>query len=357
VQKPIPGLIAHTVTVEAGGFALGETVLAEVDAPTRHEGQRAHSATHLVHAALRDTLGPHATQAGSLNRAGYMRLDFSWNQALSDDAEVSIESIVNAAIRDDLEVTTRILPVDEAKAMGAMALFGEKYGDTVRMVDIGGPWSRELCAGTHVARSSQIGVVTIVGESSVSSTARRIEALVGASAIENFSVEKSLIRRLTGLLKTPKEEIPHRVEELVSQVKALEKKVAQASSAGVQAMVPSLVSALQTGRVNSVIQEVSGVHSADDLRSLTQAVSAALGDTPHVVALGTVLESRGTIVVGASRAAVELGAHSGNLVKAASATMGGGGGGKPHLAQGGGPDGSQLGAALRDIHSSVDSLL
>jgi alanyl-tRNA synthetase len=106
-------------------------------------------------------LGPHATQAGSLNRAGYLRLDFSWNQALSDDAEVAIESTVNSAIRDDLEVTTRILPVDEAKALGAMALFGEKYGDTVRMVDIGGPWSRELCAGTHVGRSSQIGVVSV----------------------------------------------------------------------------------------------------------------------------------------------------------------------------------------------------
>ncbi|MEL0273920.1 MAG: alanine--tRNA ligase, partial [Pontimonas sp.] len=206
VQKPVPGLISHTVKVEAGTLAVGETVLAEVDVPTRLEGQRAHSATHLVHAALRDTLGPHATQAGSLNRAGYMRLDFSWNQALSEDAETSIESIVNQAIRDDLEVTTRILPVDEAKALGAMALFGEKYGDTVRMVDIGGPWSRELCAGTHVARSAQIGVVTVLGESSVSSTARRIEALVGASAVENFSVEKALIRRLTSMLKTPRED-------------------------------------------------------------------------------------------------------------------------------------------------------
>ena len=356
VQKPIPGLISHTVTVDSGTLAVGETVLAEVDGPTREEGQRAHSATHLVHAALRDTLGPHATQAGSLNRAGYLRLDFSWNQALSEDAEVSIESIVNRAIRDDLEVSTRILPIDEAKALGAMALFGEKYGDTVRMVDIGGPWSRELCAGTHVGRSAQIGVVTILGENSVSSTARRIEALVGASAVQNFSVEKSLVRRLTSLLKTPREDIPQRVEELVNQVKTLEKKVAQASAAGLQSMVPALVQARQDGTVASVVQEVQGVSSADDLRSLVTAVASALGDGPYVVALGAAIEGRGTIVVAVSAGALDKGAHAGDLVTAASITMGGGGGGKPQLAQGGGPKAEALSAALSDLQTTVDAL-
>ena len=356
VQKPIPGLISHTVIIEAGELGVGQSVVAAVDAPTRYEGQRAHSATHLVHAALRDTLGPHATQAGSLNRAGYMRLDFSWNQALSDDAEVAIESIVNQAIRDDLDVTTRILPVDEAKSLGAMALFGEKYGDTVRMVDIGGPWSRELCAGTHVGRSSQIGVVTILGESSVSSTARRIEALVGGAAVENFSVEKALIRRLTSLLKTPREDIPARVEELVAQVKTLEKKVSQAGAAGLSAMVPSLVAQLRDGAVSSVVTEVSGVQSADELRSLASSVASALPGGPHLVALGASIDGRGTIVVAASPEAVALGAHAGDLVKAASATMGGGGGGKPQLAQGGGPEGSALTVALRDVQSAVDSI-
>ena len=356
VQKPIPGLISHTVTIESGALGVGETVLAEVDALTRYEGQRAHSATHLVHAALRDTLGPHATQAGSLNRAGYMRLDFSWNQALSPDAEASIESIVNSAIRDDLEVTTRILPVDEAKALGAMALFGEKYGDTVRMVDIGGPWSRELCAGTHVGRSSQIGVVSILGESSVSSTARRIEALVGTAAVQNFSVEKALMRRLTSMLKTPRGNIPTRVEELVEQVKALEKKVSQAGQAGLHAMVPTVISQFREGRVGSVVSEVNGVNSADDLRSLVGAVAGSLPEGAHVVALGTLIEGRGTIVIAASPAAIAAGAHAGELVKIASATMGGGGGGKPQLAQGGGPEGSALASALKDVATALDSL-
>ena len=356
VQKPIPGLISHTVTVESGTVGVGETVLAEVDALTRYEGQRAHSATHLIHAALRDTLGPHATQAGSLNRAGYLRLDFSWNQALSDDAEVAIESTVNSAIRDDLEVTTRILPVDEAKALGAMALFGEKYGDTVRMVDIGGPWSRELCAGTHVGRSSQIGVVSVLGESSVSSTARRIEALVGTAAVENFSVEKALVRRLTNMLKTPREDIPSRVEELVEQVKSLEKKVSQAGQAGLHAMVPALVSLFREGTVGSVVSEVNGVSSADDLRSLVSAVSASLPGGPTVVALGTLIDGRGTVVVAASSEAVAKGAHAGDMVKVASGTMGGGGGGKPQLAQGGGPDGAALATALANIETTLDSL-
>jgi len=147
VQRPIPGLISHTVTITDGALAVGDVVNVHVDRATRYEGQRAHSATHLIHAALRDTLGPHATQAGSLNRPGYLRLDFSWNQALTKDAQEAIGEISQDAITQDLEVTTRILPVAEAKAQGAMALFGEKYGDLVRMVDIGGPWSRELCAG------------------------------------------------------------------------------------------------------------------------------------------------------------------------------------------------------------------
>jgi alanyl-tRNA synthetase len=237
-----------------------------------------------------------------------------------------------------------------------MALFGEKYGDTVRMVDIGGPWSRELCAGTHVGRSSQIGVVSVLGESSVSSTARRIEALVGTAAVENFSVEKALVRRLTNMLKTPREDIPRRVEELVEQVKSLEKKVSQAGQAGLHAMVPALVSLFREGPVGSVVSEVNGVSSADDLRSLVNAVAGSLPGGPTVVALGTLIDGRGTVVVAASSEAVAKGAHAGDMVKAASGTMGGGGGGKPQLAQGGGPDGAALAAALGDIQTTLDSL-
>ena len=151
VQRPVKGLISHTVKVRSGEVGVGVAATSVVDPVYRHAATQAHSATHLMHAALRQTLGPEAHQSGSFNKAGYMRLDFSWNQALSPETRSEVEEIANNAVRDNLEVTTRILPIDEAKAAGAMALFGEKYGDTVRMVDIGdGSWSRELCAGIHV---------------------------------------------------------------------------------------------------------------------------------------------------------------------------------------------------------------
>jgi alanyl-tRNA synthetase len=356
VQKPVPGLVSHTVTVTHGELALGDMVDVHVDPLTRYEGTRAHSATHLIHAALRDTLGPHATQAGSLNRPGYLRLDFSWNQSLTRDAQDSIGEIANNAIRDDVPVTTRILPVAEAKAQGAMALFGEKYGDVVRMVDIGGPWSRELCAGTHVARSSQIGVITVLGESSVSSTARRVEALVGQAAIADFTTERAIMRTLSGLLKTPREELPTRVSDLVAQVKNLERQVQSAKLSATASRVPELAALVKPGAVSSVVAHIDDVDSADELRSLVQGVSAACGDHPTIVALGCSIDGRGTVVVAANSAAVGRGAHAGNLVKDVSQMMGGGGGGKPALAQGGGPESQKLDAALQALRRAVDSL-
>ena len=356
VQKPVPGLISHTVRVDEGTLSVGESVDVSVDRATRYEGQRAHSATHLIHAALRDTLGPHATQAGSLNRPGYLRLDFSWNQALTKDAQDAIGEISQNAITQDLEVTTRILPVAEAKEQGAMALFGEKYGDLVRMVDIGGPWSRELCAGTHVARSSQIGVVTVLGESSVSSTARRIEALVGTAAVKDFAVEKSLMRRLTSLLKTPREDIPARVEDLVGQVRDLERQLAKVQQEATGAKIPELVASVSRGSVSHVCSDLGPGISGDDVRSLTTGVLAGLGDAAAVVALGSVNDGRATLVIAANPAAVSVGAHAGDLVKMASGVMGGGGGGKPAIAQGGGPQGDLLNSALADITAEVERL-
>lgn len=350
VQRPVPGLTSHTVTVAEGEISVGSSVRAVVDPLTRYEGARAHSATHLIHAALRDTLGPHATQAGSLNRPGYMRLDFSWNQALSEDAQEAIGAIANNAVRDDWEVTTKILAVDEAKAAGAMALFGEKYGDVVRMVDIGGPWSRELCAGTHVSRSSQIGVITVVQETSVSSTARRIEALVGSAAVQDFSVEKAIMRRLTQLLKAPREDLPHRIEDLLGQVKNLERQLAKNAQAVAGALVPALVQKSRgLGTLSAVVEVVSGDVSGDDLRAMTTQVLSQMGEAPSVVTLGSTSAGRGTVIIAANSSALGLGVHAGDLVKIASTIMGGGGGGKPGLAQGGGPDASQLDVALDAI--------
>jgi alanyl-tRNA synthetase len=254
---------------------------------------------------------------------------------------------------DDLEVTTRILPVDEAKAQGAMALFGEKYGDVVRMVDIGGPWSRELCAGTHVARSSQIGAINLVGENSVSAGARRVEAFVGLHAVKNFSVEREIVNRLSQLLKTPREDLPGRVGDLVDQVKNLEKTVSKMRQSAQGDQVPQLIqSAENLSGHPSVIAEVTGVESADDLRAIAQKVADGLGQA-GVVVLASVHEGRATVIAVVSQSVQKAGVDASELVKRASQILGGGGGGKPGLAQGGGPNAGVLGQALSGIREHL----
>ena len=354
VQRPVPGLISHTVRIDHGELSVGQSVSVVVDAANRYRARQAHSATHLIHAALRDTLGPHATQAGSLNRSGYMRLDFSWTKSLADDQKLEIESIANKAIHDDLEVTTRVLPVDEAKSMGAMALFGEKYGDTVRMVDIGGPWSRELCAGTHVERSSQIGVINLIHEASISAGARRVEALVGMDALGEFSKERELVQRLQQTLKAPREDIPGRIDELLEQVRSMEKTIEGLTQQGLTGLIDRVSGSGTTlGEVHAIVTRVDGVASADDLRHVAQSALSRQGSTPAVVALGADIGGRATIVVVANAEGVEAGVHAGNLVKDAVSRVGGGGGGKPQLAQGGGPDASGLDTALESITSTL----
>jgi alanyl-tRNA synthetase len=285
-----------------------------------------------------------------------MRLDFSWNRSLADDQKLQIEAISNQAINDDLEVTTRILPIDEARAQGATALFGEKYGDVVRMVDIGGPWSRELCAGTHVERSSQIGAINLVQETSVSAGARRVEALVGVDAVSEFSKERELVQRLQQTLKAKREDIPGRIDDLISQVKILEKALDALRQQGNSGRVDALVNQAQAlGDVRAVVESLDGV-TADDLRSIASGVLGRLGSEAAAVVLGAASDGRATVLVVANSAAVERGVHAGNLVKDAVALMGGGGGGKPQMAQGGGTDASALPQALELVRSSLRGL-
>ena len=277
VQRPVPGLVSHTVRVASGEVGVGQPATTVVDAANRRAAQQAHSATHLVHAALRDTLGAGATQAGSLNRAGYLRFDFAWSQALSESTRSEIEEIANSAVASDLEVTTRVLSLDDAKAAGAMALFGEKYGDRVRMVDIGGPWSRELCGGTHVGSSAQVGLISLVGESSVGASNRRVEALVGQDAFRELTNERALVSQLTGALKTPRDQLLGRVEELSASLKAAQKRIAQFEAAALQRRAPEIAGrAAAAGRFVLVAESVGEIGSADDVRSLaTQVLSAS----------------------------------------------------------------------------------
>ncbi len=356
VQKPVKGLISHRVQVRSGEVGVGDAATTVVDADWRRGATQAHSGTHLVHAALRQVLGQDAHQSGSYNRAGYMRLDFAWNQALSPETRSEIEDIANGAVRDGLRVVTRVMPIDEAKQLGAMALFGEKYGDTVRVVDIGGPWSRELCAGTHVSSSAQIGLINAVGESSVGSTNRRIESLVGREAFQDLAVERAIVSQLTSTLKTPREQLPDRIADLMQNLQTAERRIADFEAQALQQRVPALLA--QGSRVGAVtlIQEALGaVRSADEVRQLVTLVRERAGSEPVVVALAGDAGGKPTVIVATNQAARDAGAKAGQLARAAAAVLGGGGGGKDDLAQGGGSDVSAIGDALTAVRQALAS--
>jgi alanyl-tRNA synthetase len=354
VQKPIKGLISHRVHVTSGQVSVDDAATTVVDPDWRRGATQAHSGTHLVHAALRQTLGPQAHQSGSYNKAGYLRLDFSWNQPLSAETRSEIEEISNLAIRNDLEVVTRELPLDEAKALGAMALFGEKYGDVVRVVDIGGPWSRELCAGTHVTHSSEIGMINILGESSIGSTNRRVESLVGIEAFRQFAAERSVVTQLAATLKAPREDVPARIQDLVSNLKAAEKKLAAYEASALSARVPSLVDTARTvGELRLVATDAGALSSADDLRALVIGVRERLGSGPAVVALAAVVAEKPVVIVATNNAARALGHRAGALAKQAASVLGGGGGGKDDLAQGGGTLVAAIDSALAAVSQTV----
>ena len=354
VQKPVPGLVSHSVQVTTGSVAIDDRATTVVDAANRRSARQAHSATHLVHAALRDTLGTGAAQTGSLNRAGYMRFDFSWSQPLSTDTRTEIEDVTNRAVQDALEVTTRVVSLDEAKEAGAMALFGEKYGDVVRMVDIGGPWSRELCGGTHVSTSAEIGLVSLVGEASVGASNRRIEALVGQDAFRELAAERAIVSQLTAALKTPREQLPDRIAEIAANLKTAEKRIAQFEAKEREGRVPAIAeTAERIGAFRVAAVSVGEVASGDDLRGLALSVRERLGADPAVVALGGVAGGRPIVVVATNEGARAAGAKAGALAKRAAGVLGGGGGGRDDVAQGGGTDAAALPTAFEAITTDL----
>ena len=251
-------------------------------------------------------------------------------------------------------VDTKIMNLDEAKSLGAMALFGEKYGETVRVVQIGGPWSLELCAGTHVSRSSEIGLINLVSETSVGSANRRIESLVGLEAFNDLAAERAIVSELTANLKTPRDQLATRIGDLVASLKAAEKRIAQFEAAALSERVPALVATGHTvGSVTLVAENVGTVASSDELRSLVTSVRERLGNAASVVALAADVAGKPAVIVATNDAARQVGSKAGALAKLAAGVLGGGGGGKDDIAQGGGSDVSAIGAALQAISTSV----
>jgi alanyl-tRNA synthetase len=354
VQRPVKGLTSHKVQVTSGEVSVGAAATTIVDSNWRRGATQAHSATHLIHAAVRQVLGQEAHQSGSYNKAGYMRLDFSWNQALSPATRSEIEEIANLKVRENLEVDTKIMNLDEAKSLGAMALFGEKYGETVRVVQIGGPWSLELCAGTHVSRSSEIGLINLVSETSVGSANRRIESLVGYEAFQDLAAERAIVNELSSNLKTPRDQLGTRISDLLASLKAAEKRIAQFEAAALSERVPALVASGHTvGKVTLVAQNVGSVASSDELRSLVMSVRERLGNVASVTALAADVAGKPAVIVATNDASRGEGVKAGALAKLAAGILGGGGGGKDDIAQGGGSDVSAIGAALDAISASV----
>ena len=361
VQKIAKTLHVHRVNVESGEFVEGDTVHVAVDPEWRRGATQGHSGTHMVHAALRQVLGPNAVQAGSLNRPGYLRFDFNWQGALTEDQRIRIEEVANEAVQAAFDVHTFTEHIEKAKAMGAMALFGESYPDEVRVVEIGGPFSLELCGGTHVRNSAQIGPITILGESSIGSGVRRVEAYVGLDSFRHLARERALMAALASSLKVPSEEVPARVAGLVDRLKAAEKELERARLANARAAAANAAAgAEEIGIVRVVAQRMAGGMTAADLRSLSGDIRGKLGSGPAVVALISENSSAegGSVpyVVAANAAAQDLGLRADELVRRLADAVDGRGGGKADLAQGSGKAPAGIDAALAAVRSEIAAI-
>ncbi|WP_332662510.1 alanine--tRNA ligase, partial [Aeromicrobium sp.] len=355
VQRPLRGLVVHQVRVLEGELTLDRQIEAAVDPEWRLGARQAHSGTHVVHAALREVLGPTALQSGSYNRPGYLRLDFGWNGALSPDQLHQVEEASNRALRADLPVRAQIMSLPEARDFGALALFGETYGEDVRVVEIGGPWSRELCGGTHVERSSQIGTLVITSDGSVGAGNRRIEALTGIEGFEYLARERDVVRQLTDILKTQPGDVPARVKDLLERLKTAEK-VAERMKAA------QLVGA--AGDIAAQAKDVNGVayvghHAAGagggDVRTLALDIRGRLRDRPAVVVVIGDAGDKPAAVVALNDAAQDRGLSASQLIGVVGDKIGGRGGGKADVAQGGGTDVSAIPAALAAVEAALSA--
>jgi len=353
-QKPIEGLIVHRIEVEQGALIKGAAVTATVAEGPRVDTQRNHTATHLLHAALHQVLGDAAQQAGSLVEPDRLRFDFSWDGPVTFDQLQEVERLVNAEIVRNRALDKRIMPIDDAKALGAMALFGEKYGDVVRVVTVGdGEFSRELCGGCHVDRTGDIGLCTITGERGVAAGVRRIEAVTGRGAVELVQERTRLANDLAGRYQTSFEQLPdlldkrdRQLSELEHEVKTLKHKLAS-GDAGVE----------------EIREEVEGVTvlarrapemSPAELRNLADTMRQKLGS--GVVVLGMESGGKATLLAAVTDD-VTARVKAGDLVRELAAVVGGRGGGKPNLAQAGGPDVAKLDEALAKAPEQVKALL
>ena len=356
VQKVGKKLWIHKATVTAGGLDLGTRVMAEVDAAWRHGATQAHTATHLIHAALRQVLGPTAVQAGSMNRPGYLRFDFQYTQPLQPGQLEEIALITNQAVDANFAVNTIETSLDQAKAMGAMALFGENYGSQVRVVEIGGPFSIELCGGTHVRNSAEIGPVSVLSEASVGSGARRIEAYSGLDAFKYYAKETALVEAVSRNLKVQTEELPDRIAALAERLRAAEKEIESLKAAALRAQSARFIDdAPVIAGVRLVSASLTGV-SAKDLRTMATELRGKVADQEAVIVLLSEDGDKVPFVVAVTDSAQARGLHAGTLLSRLGEFVGGRGGGKADMAQGAGTDSAGRDAAVQAVREQLAQL-
>ncbi|MEV0352707.1 alanine--tRNA ligase [Nonomuraea sp. NPDC050680] len=354
VQTPLAGLVVHRGRIRKGELKVGDEAQAEIDIERRRAISRSHSATHLVHRGFKNALGETAAQAGSENSPGRFRFDFTAAGAVPPSVLRDVEDEVNAVLVNDLKVNAFYTSQTEARAMGALAMFGEKYGDEVRVVEIG-DYSRELCGGTHVHSSGQLGLVKVLGEQSVGAGVRRVEALVGIDAFRFLARESVLVAQLTEQLKARREELPERVEGIVTRLRTAEKELERLRSAQVLQVAGELAAqARDLDGVFVVTHRAPDGTGADDLRKLALDVRGRFpADRPAVIVIAGVPSDRPVVVAAVNEAGRERQLKAGRLVGVAAKALGGGGGGKDDVAQGGGTRPEAVGDALRLVEQAI----
>ncbi|MGQ4537259.1 alanine--tRNA ligase [Dermabacteraceae bacterium P7074] len=355
VQSPVKGLAVHRGRLVEGTLAAGTHGVAAIDTERRGAIARAHTATHMVHQAIREELGDSTTQAGSENSPGRMRFDFRYNNQVPRSSLEQIEGRVNSMLVEDLEVTDQQMSLDEAKSLGAMALFGEKYGNVVRVVSIGGDWSRELCGGTHISSTAKIGSISLLGEASIGSGVRRVDALVGRSAQRFQAKEHALVSQLSEMLKVGSDDLPERVKALAQKLKDTEKELAKLKAAQLQAQAGQLAAAAVTvGNTRLLAHDAGSDVAAGDLRTLAMDLRTRLGDdSPAVVAVAGESSGKAALVIATNESARNVGLKAGKLLAQAAQAMNGRGGGKDDLAQGGGGEPQLVAQAFAAIKSEL----
>lgn len=349
VQSPVPGLIVHRAAVRRGEVRAGETGYAQIDVTRRRAVSRAHTATHLVHQTMRNILGEAATQAGSLNAPGRLRFDFNTPTAVPPSVLQDVEQQINEVLLRDLEVRAFVTSQQQALQLGAIALFGEKYGDQVRVVEVG-DYARELCGGTHAARSSQLGLVKILHEASIGSGVRRVEALVGLDAFRFLAREHLLVSRLAELFRVPGEQVADRVEQTVAALRDAEKELELLRAQLVLGNAAGLAAGAAEVRGTAYVgTEAPDGTAGTDVRALAQEIGGRIDPArPAVVAVVARTGGKASLVVAVNAAGRERGLSAADLVKGA---LSGRGGGSAELAQGGGvpaAEAARLLAAVQD---------